>query len=158
MKESVFTVSITCRHGESRRGQLGPLGWRRAGLQDIIGHIFDEFFKKEKKKNSKSTKKGVKCISLIASPLLAPCEQCSNRFPHRSGGDGGTVGDKTAMFQLSLRYVPPRSILCRYQPPLSLSGDFVSSQIWTGGGGGGGGGGKVESAEKASVRPSGNLM
>lgn len=30
---------------------------------------------------------------------------------------GGTVGDKTAMFQLSLRYVPPRSILCRYQPP-----------------------------------------
>lgn len=40
-------------------------------------------------------------------------------FPPPLGGRGrrGTVGDKTAMFQLSLRYVPPRSILCRYQPP-----------------------------------------
>lgn len=59
-------------------------------------------------------------------------------FPPPLGG----WGDRTAMFGLSLRCVPPRSILCRYQPPLPLPGDFVSSLIWTGGGGGG----KVESA------------
>lgn len=45
MHAKMFTVSITGRYWESWRGQLGPLGWRRAGLQDIIGHIFDELKK-----------------------------------------------------------------------------------------------------------------
>lgn len=82
---NVFTISITGRHRESRRGQLGPLGWRRAGLQDIIGHIFDEL-----------KKKSVNPRWSNVFPLLRPLVRCGEST------DGpptarGTVGDKTAM-------------------------------------------------------------
>lgn len=148
----IFTISITGRHRESRRGQLGPLGWRRAGLQNIIGHIFLEELKIKRFRSTEG-----KCNPpppFFASP--SPFKQPFWSFPHRSGG---TVGERGTAVLSSFSSPLSFLFLCRYQSP-SPVGDFVSSQIWAAaaGGGGGGGGGKVESAKKASVRPSDNLM
>lgn len=104
----IFTISITGRHRESRRGQLGPLGWRRAGLQNIIGHIFLEELKIKRFRSTEG--KWNPPLPLFASP--SPFKKPFWSFPHRSGG---TVGERGT------------AVLSSFSSPLSFL--FLSADI-----------------------------
>lgn len=144
------SLADTERAGEDSLGLLAEGGPDSRTLSAIF------FLEELKIKRFRSTEG--KCNPpppLFASP--SPFKQPFWSFPHRSGG---TVGERGTAVLSSFSSPLSFLFLCRYQSP-SPVGDFVSSQIWAAaaaGGGGGGRGGKVESAKKASVRPSDNLM